>query len=744
MRKSIFHLLILAPLSGLLAVPALAQIETPAPGNLVTEETILAYPETKTVDVVDELFGEYISDPYRWLENDVRENEDVAAWVKAQNAVTNSYLETIEGREVLAASMTKLFDYDALSAPTEAGGKFFYERKSGGQNQAVLYVREGKDGKERVLIDPASWSADGATALAEWKPSGDGKFLVYAIQDGGSDWRTLKVIDVEKGEVLTDTVEWAKFTNLAWMPKNTGFLYSRFPKPKEGGTFQSLNKNQAIYLHPLGADQSKDYKVYDTPDRPELNHSAELTSDKEWIIITSSSGTDDRYEMTLIKVDAPEIKRQTLVEGFDYSWSLIDGIGDTLYFTTNKDASRLRVVKTDVSKLESRDVMCDGPDAETTICGKDVFVFSEVVPEHSATIDSAAIVGDKLYVDFIDDAKSRVEVFALDGTPVGLIDLPGLGTVSELNGSAKTATGYFAFGSFNRPTTIYSFSDAGKSAIWAKPDFPFDPDTIEVKQQFYQSKDGTKIPMFVVHKKDLDLSEGAPTLLYGYGGFNISVLPQYKPAWMAWIEAGGVFASANLRGGGEYGKAWHDGGRLQNKQNVFDDFIAAGEYLIAEGVTPENGLAIEGRSNGGLLVGAVMNQRPDLFAAGHAAVGVMDMLRFDRFTAGRYWVDDYGYPDKEQDFKTLLSYSPYHNIKSGTEYPALMVTTADTDDRVVPGHSFKYTARLQALDTGDKPHLIRIETRAGHGSGKPTDKLIEEYADIYAFLAKATGLDVVK
>ncbi|MEH6717025.1 prolyl oligopeptidase family serine peptidase [Parasphingorhabdus flavimaris] len=686
------------------------------------KETPLTYPETKTVDVVDEQFGEYISDPYRWLENDVREDAEVAEWVKAQNAVTDAYLETLPGRDALARSMEELFDYDDLGNPVEAGGKYFYERKSGGQNQAVLYVRDGAEGEERALIDPAGWSDDGATALAGWKPSGDGSLLAYAVQDGGSDWRTLKVLDVKTGEVRADTVEWAKFTDLVWMPQNFGFLYSRFPEPEEGEAFQSLNENHAVYLHLIGTDQEKDTKVYATPDQPELNHVADLTSDKEWVVITSSSGTDDRYEITLVKVDAPKLETRKLVSGFENDWRLIDGAGDTLYFVTNKDAPRLRVVKTDLS--------ADKPE------------FTELVAESDAVVDGAMIVGDRLVVSYLVDAKSQLSVFDLDGEALGTLDLPGPGQVGSLSGSMKSDEGFFTFQSFNRPTTVFRYEPSSEPTVWAAPSLPFDPDSVEVSQRFYESKDGTKIPMFLVHMKGQDLSEGAPTMLYGYGGFNISVLPQYKPAWMAWIKAGGVFASANLRGGGEYGKEWHDGGRLQNKQNVFDDFIAAGEYLLTMGITSQNGLAIEGRSNGGLLVGAVMNQRPDLFTAGHAAVGVMDMLRFDRFTAGRYWVDDYGYPNKEQDFRTQLAYSPYHNIEDGIDYPALIVSTADTDDRVVPGHSFKYTARLQALDTGDKPHIIRIETRAGHGSGKPTDKVIEEYSDIYAFLAHATGLEL--
>lgn len=687
------------------------------------EMSAIAYPETETVDVVEEHFGEYISDPYRWLENDVREDGKVSAWVDAQNALTQNHLAGLKSkRDALAASMTRLFDYDELNVPVEAGGKFFYTRKSGGQNQAVLYVREGTDGVERVLIDPAQWSEDGATALAEWKPSADGSLLVYAIQEGGSDWRTLKLVRVADGKVLADEVKWSKYSQLAWMPGNTGVLYSRFPEPEKGAEFQSLTTNHSVYMHRVNTAQERDLKLFDTPEQPELSHEAAITSDKEWIVIRSSSGTDEKYALTLIKVDAPELKIRKLVADFNNDWKLVDGIGDTLFFMTDKDAPRRRIVKTDLNAEDTE--------------------WIEIVPEHSATVKNAKMVSDMIAVSYIDDAKSRLELFTLDGVPKGLVDLPGPGHVDKLGGSAKSQSGHFAFESFNRPRTIYAFSDAGTPSIWAKPEIPFDPDTITVSQRFYESKDGTKIPMFLVHKKDQEPNKATPTLLYGYGGFNISVLPQYKPAWMSWVEAGGVFASANLRGGGEYGKNWHDSGRLGNKQNVFDDFIAAGEFLISAGITSKNGLAIEGRSNGGLLVGAVVNQRPDLFAAGHAAVGVMDMLRFDRFTAGRYWVDDYGYPNKEPDFKTLLSYSPYHNIVNGVEYPPLMVTTADTDDRVVPGHSFKYIARLQAMDTGGSPHLIRIESRAGHGSGKPTDKTISEYSDIYAFLADETGLSL--
>ena len=685
----------------------------------------LDYPETRTVDVVEDQFGAAVADPYRWLENDVREDSDVADWVAVQNRVTDAYLETLPGRDELAASMTKLYDFEQLGVPQVAGDRLFYTRQSGDQNQPVLYWRD-EVGEERVLLDPAGWSADGTVALADWNPSPDGARLAYSIQDGGSDWRTVKIVDVTSGVAVAEPIEWVKFSDLVWLPDGSGVVYSRFPKPEEGTAFQSLNKDQQIfvrYLEQVG-QPGVDIPIFATPDTPDLGHTARLTSDGEWMVITSSSGTDERHQIRVIRMDAPEKEVLPIVTDFDNEWTLIDGVGDTLYFTTSLDAKRLRVMKTDVGSL----VPPAGPR------------WTEVVPEHVATIEDAVIVGGRLMIEYIDDAKSRLEVHDLDGNPEGLVELPGLGTVAGLSGSATKEHAYFAFGSFNRPNAIFRASGAGEPDLWAEPTVPFDPAEVVVSQRFYASKDGTKIPLYLVHRRDADLSVGAPTLLYGYGGFNISVPPMYSPPKMAWVQAGGVYASANLRGGGEYGQDWHDAGRLTNKQNVFDDFIAAGEYLIAEGIAKPRGLAIEGRSNGGLLVGAVMNQRPDLFATGHAAVGVMDMLRFDRFTAGRYWVDDYGVPAKEADFRTLLAYSPYHNIADGTNYPPLIVSTADTDDRVVPGHSFKYIARMQALDTGDAPHVIRIETRAGHGSGKPTDKLIEEYADIYGFLGAHTGL----
>jgi prolyl oligopeptidase len=677
-----------------------------------------SYPVTETVDTVDEQFGVKVADPYRWLENDVRVDPKVAAWVAEQNKVTNAYLETVPGREQLASRMRALYDYARTGVPREAGGRYFFTRNSGLQNQAVLYVREAS-GAERVLIDPNAWAKDGATALDAWVPSEDGTKLIYSIQDGGSDWRTVKVLDVATGKMLEDEIKWVKFSSLDWDKAGKGFFYSRFPEPDKAGEFQSLNTNQEIRYHLLGTPQSDDPLIYATPQEPQLNHGAEVSDDGSFLLVTSSSGTDERYRLTMIGLNGNETRR-VIVPDLVNDWRMI-GMGQgRIFFVTNKDAPRLRIVS-----------MAPGG-TESTI--------ETVIAESEAVIDGASVVGGRLVVNYLQDARNVVKLFDLSGKPSGELPLPGIGSVGGFDGDLDSTETFFSYSSFNRPTTIYRYDlTSGKVAPWAEPKLAFNPDDYTVEQRFYASKDGTRVPMFIVRKKGV--TGPAPTLLYAYGGFNISVLPGFSPTRLAWLEQGGVYAQANIRGGGEYGKAWHDAGRLANKQNVFDDFIAAGEYLIREGVTGKNQLAIEGRSNGGLLVGAVINQRPDLFSAAHAAVGVMDMLRFDRFTAGRYWVDDYGYPNKEVDFRTLLKYSPYHTIRKA-DYPAVMVSTADTDDRVVPGHSFKYTARLQATEAGDQPHLIRIETRAGHGSGKPTDKIIEEFSDIYAFLAHFTGLKI--
>jgi prolyl oligopeptidase len=683
----------------------------------------LKYPVAERGPVVETHFGEQVADPYRWLENDVRTDQKVRDWVTAENEVTDAYLATLPGREAIRARLSKLWDYERFGVPDKAGKHYFYAHNTGLQNQAVLFVREGLDGRPRQLIDPNTWAKDGATALAEWRPSHDGTKLAYAIQDGGTDWRTIRVLDVASGQPLTDEIKWAKFTNIAWARDGSGIYYSRFAEPAEGLQYQSLNENQQLYFHHIGSAQSEDQLIYATPDRPLLNHTAEVSDDGAWLVIYSSEGTDDRYEVTLLDLRKRGAMPFTLIKGLEHNWALIGSMGDTLYFITNKDAPLQKIVAIDAAR----------PAAAPR----------EIVPQAESTIDSASLVGDVLLVAYLVDAKSQVRRFALDGSALGTVPLPGIGSAAGFSGEAGDPETFFSFASFNVPTAIYHYDSAsGEATPFATPEVDFNPDDFVVEQRFYQSKDGTRIPMFLMYRKGLKFDGGVPTLLYAYGGFNISMTPGFNPANLAWVEMGGVYALANIRGGGEYGKAWHDAGRLTHKQNVFDDFIAASEYLIAEGVTTRHKLAIRGGSNGGLLVGAVVNQRPDLFAAALPQVGVMDMLRFNRFTAGRYWVDDYGDPGKEADFKLLRAYSPYHNIRSGVDYPPILATTADTDDRVVPGHTFKYVAALQAADIGDKPHLVRIETRAGHGSGKPTDKTIDEYTDMWAFIARWTGLKV--
>ncbi len=709
-------------LSALLAAPFAALALNAAPAaQTEAPATRITYPQTQRGDVVEEHFGERIADPYRWLENDVRVDPRVRAWVTAQNEATNAFLTTLPGRAAFRARMRQMYDYERFGLPQKAGNAYFYTRNDGLQNQAVLYVRDGLNGTPRILIDPNGWAQDGATALAEWDPSEDGRRLLYSVQDGGTDWRTVRVLDVATGRPLADEIRWVKFSNLDWAKDGSGFFYSRFPEPREGQQFQSLNENHVVYFHRLGTPQSEDRRVFATPDRPRLNNNGEVSDDGRWLIVYSSEGTDARYEVNLIDLTQPNAAPRRIVSGFENDWTYLGNQGARFFWSTNKGAPRQRIVAMDVGRPEA---------------------LTEIVAEDAATLDGASIVGNRLIVNYLVDAKSEVRTFDLQGRRLDTIALPGIGSVSGFDGDASSSETFYSFASYNRPPTIYRYDSAsGESSVFAQPEIAFDPADYEVSQVFFNSRDGTRVPMFLVSRRNAPAGP-RPTLLYGYGGFNVSSTPAFAPRWMTWVDMGGVLAVANLRGGGEYGQAWHDAGRRANKQNVFDDFTGAAEHLIATGATTNRQLAIEGRSNGGLLVGAVVNQRPDLFAAALPGVGVMDMLRFDRFTAGRYWVDDYGYPDREADFRILRAYSPLHNIRSGVRYPAVLATTADTDDRVVPGHSFKYIAALQAADAGPMPHLIRIETRAGHGSGKPTDKQIEEYSDIYAFIAHFTGMTV--
>ncbi len=690
----------------------------------VPELPVPPYPRARAGDVVETQFGETVADPYRWLENDVRSDPEVRAWVDAENAAAGTYLKALPGRDVLATRMKQLLNFERYGVPRKAEARYFYTHNDGLQNQSVLWVREGIAGEARPLIDPNEWAKDGATALAEWMPSDDGTKLLYAVQDGGTDWRMLRLIDVTSGKLLADEIKWVKFSDLAWAKDGSGFFYSRFPEPSREGTFQELNVNQSVWFHRIGTPQSADVMFYATPDHPKYGHSAAVTDDGRYLVVTTSEGTDERYEIHVGRIDGNRpVRMRPLVAGLNFDWQLAGSVGTQFFFLTNAGAPRGRLVTLDVRR----------PDAAPR----------ELVAQSRATMIGASLVGKRMVVAYLGDAKSEAELRDLDGKLVGPVALPSIGTAAGFGGKGGDPETFYSFSSYAIPPTIYRFNTAtGEADVFARPKVAFNPADFATDQQFYTSRDGTKIPVFIVRRKDSIGKGPAPTLLYGYGGFNISQTPGFSATRLAWVEQGGVLAVANLRGGGEYGRAWHDAGRLAQKQNVFDDFIAAGEYLIAQGITGRGQLAVEGRSNGGLLVGAVVNQRPDLFAAALPSVGVMDMLRFNRFTAGRYWVDDYGDPAKEADFRVLRAYSPYHNIKPGQDYPAILVTTADTDDRVVPGHSFKYAAALQAANLGPRPRLIRIESRAGHGSGKPTDKIIAESADMYAFIAFWTGLTI--
>jgi len=687
-----------------------------APGHAAMD-----YPVTATVPQVDTMFGEKIADPYRWLENDVRTDPKVRDWVTAQNRVTDAYLANLPLRATFQRRIRELTDYERMGTPRKAGSRYFYSRNTGLQNQATLWVRDGLDGAGRMLLDPNGWAKDGATALAEWAPSDDGRFLAYAVQDGGTDWRIIRVIDVATGKALPDEIRWAKYSGgVAWKPDGSGFFYSRFAAPVEGAKFQSPNLNQQVYFHRLGTAQVDDTLIYATPNQPKLGHGAQVTDDGRWLVLTTSEGTDPKVEISVARLSTGGVGPvRKLIAGLDNNWDLAGSVGDDFWFVTDRDAPRGRIVRVDAAAKRAR--------------------FAPVIDETRDTLVGASLIGDRLVVAYLGDAKSEAELFELTGKKVGTVPLPGIGTAAGFGGKTGDSESFFTFTGFTTPATVYRYDSATNTTQpFFQPKLAFDPAQYETQQLFYPSKDGTRIPMFVVRKKGL--TAPAPTLLYGYGGFNISLTPGFSATRLAWLEAGGAYAVANLRGGGEYGKAWHDAGKGASKQNVFDDFIAGGEYLIASGVTTKAQLAIQGGSNGGLLVGAVVNQRPDLFAAALPAVGVMDMLRFNRFTAGRYWTDDYGDPAVAADFRVLRAYSPLHNIVGGRDYPAILVTTADTDDRVVPGHSFKYTAALQSAAIGPRPHLIRIETRAGHGSGKPTDKIIEEAADQWAFVAEWTGM----
>jgi prolyl oligopeptidase len=681
-------------------------------------DTPLKYPQTRRVDHVDVYHGTSVPDPYRWLEDDVRKSPDVAAWVEEENKLTFNYLNAIPQREAIHKRLKELWNYERYSAPFKAGGRYFYTKNDGLQNQSVLYTLDSLEGETRVLLDPNKWSKDGTVALTGLEVSDDGKYLAYGVAEAGSDWNSWHVMEVGSGKVMPDELKWIKYSGAAWTTDSKGFFYGRFEEPKAGEKYQNITLNQKVYYHRVGTSQGDDVLVYRRPDHPDWGFQTHVTEDGRYLILTIWKGTNHQYRITYKDLGEPLALPVDLIEDFDNEYTLVGNDGPIFYFKTDYQALRGRLIAIDTRKPERSN-------------------WKEIIPQAKENLTGLGLVGNLFIAHYLKDARTQIKLYAMDGTFVREVEFPGIGTAGGFSGKRTETETFYSFSSFATPPSIYRYDlVTGKSKLIRRADVKFASDDYEVKQVFYTSKDGTKVPMFITAKKGINLDGSNPTLLYGYGGFNIPMTPSFSITRAAWLEMGGVFAQANLRGGGEYGKEWHEAGTKLRKQNVFDDFIAAAQWLIDHKYTRSDKLAIQGGSNGGLLVGAVMTQRPDLFGACLPAVGVMDMLRFNKFTAGRFWVDDYGSPENPDEFKALFAYSPYHNLKKGTKYPATLVTTADTDDRVVPGHSFKFIAKLQYCQAGDAPVLARIETRAGHGAGKPTAKQIEEVADQWAFLVK--------
>lgn len=731
-----------------------------------TTSAPVTYPAAARGTQVDDYHGTSIADPYRWLE-DV-DAPATKAWVEAQNKLTDSFLATIPERPAIKNRLTQLWNYARYSAPFKENGRYFYFENTGLQNQGVLYVQEGRNAPARVLLDPNTLSTDGTVALSGTVASDDGRYLAYSISTSGSDWQELHVRDVSNGRDLSDVVKWVKFSGISWTHDNKGFFYSRYDEPTSGNKMTNTNRNHKLYYHRVGQTQTRDELVYDRPDQPDWLFEGTVTDDGQYLIITVAQGTDVRTRLYFIDLDnpgKPQIDNPVvrLIDRMDAEYSFVGNRRTMFYVRTDRNAPKGRIVAINI----------DNPREER---------WNTIIPESKDALESATMAGDDIVGNYLQDAHSSVRLFSaspddrrderprsqqpqqqprnpasvyddtstaplvtrersqvLGGgfTPRGELPLPGIGTVGEIQGRQGDDEMFYSFTSFLYPTAIYRYDLKSRSnEVFRTPKVAFDPTLYETRQVFYTSKDGTRVPMFITGKKGIQLDGNNPTLLYAYGGFNISITPSFSAANVAWMEMGGLYAVANLRGGGEYGKDWHEGGMLAKKQNVFDDFIAAAEYLIREKYTSSPKLAIRGGSNGGLLVGAVMTQRPDLFGAALPEVGVMDMLRFQKFTIGWAWTSDYGSSDNAEQFKYLRAYSPLHNVKPGTCYPPTLAFTADHDDRVVPGHTFKFVTTLQTAQACANPTLVRIETKAGHGAGKPTTKLIDEAADRFAFLIK--------
>ena len=682
-----------------------------------SSKTTLSYPEAIKDNTVDTYFGTEVADPYRWLENDT--SQATSAWVKAENDITNAYLARIPFRNKLKERLTQLTNYEKIGTPFKKNGKYYFYKNDGLQNQNVLYVKETLDGEAKVLLDPNKLSDDGTVALNGISFSKDGKYMAYAISRSGSDWIEIYVIDLATSELTDDHILWAKFSGASW--QGNGFYYSAYDAPTNGKEYSNINENHKVYYHKIGDPQSKDQLIYQNPQYPKRFYSASTDEDEKILFIDESgAGSGNNLSLKdLTKTNSPLIP---MTEDYNFIYMPIEVIGNTIYILTNYDAPKYRVMTADINSPNIRN-------------------WKELVPENESVLSGAQIIGGKLILTYDKDASNHAYVYALNGEQEHEITLPSLGSVG-FSGNKDDKETFYTFTSFTFPGTIYKYDiDKNKSELYLSPKVDFNPEEFVTEQIFYTSKDGTKVPMLLTYKKGLKRDGNNPVFLYGYGGFNVSLNPYFSTMRLPFLENGGIYVQTNLRGGSEYGEEWHQAGIKMNKQNVFDDFISAAEYLISEKYTNKDKIAIVGGSNGGLLIGACVNQRPDLFKVAIPQVGVMDMLRYHKFTIGWNWASDYGTSeDSKEMFEYLYAYSPLHNIKNdGTPYPAIMITTADHDDRVVPAHSFKYAATLQASNTGDAPKLIRIESKAGHGGGKPMSKIIDETADIYAFILYNMG-----
>lgn len=681
------------------------------------------YPPAKQINQVDDYHGTKIADPYRWLEDP--DAPDSRAWIEAQNKLTFGFLEEIPARQQIKERLTKLWNYEKYGAPFKEGGRYFYFKNDGLQNQNVLYTLYSLAAEPRVLLDPNKFSADGTVALSGLAVSRDGRHLAYGLAIAGSDWQEWRVRGIETGQDF-DSIKWVKFSGASWAKDGRGFFYSRYDEPKEKTKLEDVNYFQKLYYHRLGTPQSEDVLIYERKDEKEWGFDGQVTEDGRYLIISIWQGTDPRNRVFYKDLRDKEAKVIELIPQREAAFNFIGNDAGVFWFRTDLNAPRARIIAIDTSKPERSN-------------------WRELVPEAKETLEGVTLVGEHFIASYLKDARAQIKLFDLTGKLAREVALPGIGTATGFAGKRTDTETFYAFTSFTTPTTIYRYDvTTGQSTVYRQPKVGFNPSDYETKQIFYKSKDGTPVPMFITHKKGLQLDGQNPTLLYGYGGFNVSLTPAFSIANLVWMEMGGVYAQPSLRGGGEYGEDWHQAGMKLNKQNVFDDFIAAAQWLIANKYTSTPKLAISGGSNGGLLVGAALTQRPELFGAALPAVGVLDMLRFHKFTIGWAWTSDYGSPENAEEFKALYAYSPLHNLKPGAKYPPTLITTADHDDRVVPAHSFKFAAALQAAQGGEAPVLIRIETKAGHGAGKPTTKIIEEISDEWGFLVRVLGVKLAK